>query len=552
MRSGTKWGSGLSLLACVSSLGGCALVYGYDNYEGTGGATGGAGGATGGSGGTGTTSTVTTGGSPAGGSGGSVTGGGGHGGGPAGGSGGAGGGSVFETAAWSLPISGDKLQAVNGLDISGGELLFTGASLGDFELLGQSYQTASPRLFVARVHADGTAAWKWSDVPAGFETCGLIGNAISRDTEQPNTTGAFVAGSCVSAQVGGFVARIGPSGPLWMTPTSSMDGDTQAGGVAIGADGLPHFMASAAGGNVTFNGTSYPAGSGEQIALLSCQNLDCSGAPNVAFEGGANTEVGKAFTAATAADGGLALYMAGHYRGGWSDEPVLPDPAVQGPQTGSFVSMYRDANKHWAMGFVPAAAVSISCDSTLGDSAAAAIAVDPDDLGGDGSVVVTGHTCYQTLFGMSSGNPEKPPHGGKLDAFVAKLNAADGALIWAKVFGDSEDQMGTGVAVDPNTHHVFFTGTFAGELSLSPQMTLSVTEPGMQKVFVAELDENGGLVDARAFEGPEPIAVRVVRIAVDNASIYLGGLWSAQLDFGNGKILSGTSIDGFVARFARQ
>ena len=139
-----------------------------------------------------------------------------------------------------------------------------------------------------------------------------------------------------------------------------------------------------------------------------------------------------------------------------------------------------------------------------------------------------------------------------MDAFVAKLNAADGALIWAKVFGDSEDQMGTGVAVDPNTHHVFFTGTFAGELSLSPQMTLSVTEPGMQKVFVAELDENGGLVDARAFEGPEPIAVRVVRIAVDNASIYLGGLWSAQLDFGNGKILSGTSVDGFVARFARQ
>src|SRR5262249_48103130 len=89
----------------------------------------------------------------------------------------------------------------------------------------------------------------------------------------------------------------------------------------------------------------------------------------------------------------------------------------------------------------------------LGGSAADqgfGIAVD-----GAGNTYVTG-TTLSTNFPVTPGAVQLAKNGGE-DAFIAKLNAAGSALVYATYLGASKDDIGAGIAVD-GSGNAYVTG----------------------------------------------------------------------------------------------
>lgn len=97
-------------------------------------------------------------------------------------------------------------------------------------------------------------------------------------------------------------------------------------------------------------------------------------------------------------------------------------------------------------------------------------------LAGDGGVVVTGATLGKIDFGGG-------PLGKANDAYVAEL-APDGAHRWSRSFAIADVQGGRGVAVDPKSPRVVFTGNSIGNVDFDG---FHLTGAGQTDVFVASM-----------------------------------------------------------------
>jgi Beta-propeller repeat len=102
-------------------------------------------------------------------------------------------------------------------------------------------------------------------------------------------------------------------------------------------------------------------------------------------------------------------------------------------------------------------------------------------LDSSGSVYVTGYS------GVSWGTPITP-HAGNEDAYVAKLDATTGALVWNTFMGSTSGDTGLGIAVDASGN-VYVPG-----YSYSSWGTPINSHAGGLDAFAAKLDANGAVL----------------------------------------------------------
>ena len=99
-----------------------------------------------------------------------------------------------------------------------------------------------------------------------------------------------------------------------------------------------------------------------------------------------------------------------------------------------------------------------------------------------GNVIITGYTSSTANFGSTAITVS----GNYYDGYVAKLDG-NGNWLWAKGFGGSASDQGSGVAVDASGN-VFVTGLFSDVATFG---TTKLTSAGGYDIFVAKMAANG-------------------------------------------------------------
>lgn len=110
-----------------------------------------------------------------------------------------------------------------------------------------------------------------------------------------------------------------------------------------------------------------------------------------------------------------------------------------------------------------------------------------------GNIYVTGRTYSDNFRGGSNNASANNSHKGGFDAFVAKLTA-DGELTWTTFLGGSDDDYGTGIAID-GAGSVYVTGlTYSDSLrGGSNNAPANNSQKGGVDAFVAKLTADGAL-----------------------------------------------------------
>jgi len=174
-----------------------------------------------------------------------------------------------------------------------------------------------------------------------------------------------------------------------------------------------------------------------------------------------------------------------------------------------------------------------------------AIAVDSS-----GSVFVTGYTD-STDFPATPGSFDTTYGGGTNDAFVAGLNAAGDALIYATYLGGVDHDWGMGIAVDSSGSACVTGYTSSADFPSTPN-SFDTTLDGIHDAFVVKLDATGSALDYASFLGGGDSEAGI-SIFVDSAdSVYVTG-YTISADFpatlgSFDTIYNGGITDAFVAK----
>lgn len=120
------------------------------------------------------------------------------------------------------------------------------------------------------------------------------------------------------------------------------------------------------------------------------------------------------------------------------------------------------------------------------------------------------------------------------DICLLKLNSSDGAFLWARNAGGTENDQSIGVTVD-GTGNAYITGFYRGTATfgLSPTTT-TFTSRGGQDIFVAKYNTSGSFLWAKtAGSVNNDVGDGII---VDNigSNVYIVGLFSGTLSFGPG------------------
>ena len=130
-----------------------------------------------------------------------------------------------------------------------------------------------------------------------------------------------------------------------------------------------------------------------------------------------------------------------------------------------------------------------------------------------------------------------------LDIFVAKFNPTNGSHLWSKRFGDSNNDIAWGVAVDGGGNAVV-TGYFRGSVNFGGG---NLTSAGSNDVFVAKLDFSDNHVWSKRFGDADDDFAE--GIGVDAAgNVLIAGSFSGKIDFGGGSLVSAGQRDIFLAK----
>ena len=164
----------------------------------------------------------------------------------------------------------------------------------------------------------------------------------------------------------------------------------------------------------------------------------------------------------------------------------------------------------------------------------------------DGNMVATGQFDGTINFGggdLLGGSSNE-------NIFLTKLDGANGNQVWAKSFGDLDDQIGYSVAAD-NKGNIVLTGTAAGKTDFGGGL-LGSSSSGQIDFFIASFASDGSHRWSKVFGDNNPQAGRDV--AVDAAgNVLLTGHFTGTINFDNTTTLTnsgtGSSLDVFVAKF---
>ena len=146
-----------------------------------------------------------------------------------------------------------------------------------------------------------------------------------------------------------------------------------------------------------------------------------------------------------------------------------------------------------------------------GDDVGHGIAVD-----GAGNAYVTGYTTSTAATFPETTGVFQAANGGGIDAFVAKVNPAGSALVYAGFLGGSGDDVGHGIAVD-GAGNAYVTGSTDSAADTFPETTgvFQAANGGGDDAFVAKVNPTG------------------------SALVYAGFLGGSGFDLGNGIAVDG-------------
>jgi hypothetical protein len=136
---------------------------------------------------------------------------------------------------------------------------------------------------------------------------------------------------------------------------------------------------------------------------------------------------------------------------------------------------------------------------------------------------------------------------GLTDAYLAKYDPT-GALLLARRWGDAADQIASGVAVD-GAGSIYVAGSFQGTIDFGAP-TAPLASAGSNDVFLAKLDTAGAPLWAKRFGDANLQGLAGKGVVVDAAgNAVIAGAFQGSIDFGAGPIASGGMDDAFLARF---
>ncbi|MFN0084935.1 MAG: SBBP repeat-containing protein [Blastocatellia bacterium] len=326
-------------------------------------------------------------------------------------------------------------------------------------------------VFVAKFNALGSNIVYSTYLGGGF---GDLGRGIAVDL----SGNAFVAGSTFSEDFpvqgafqgsnrglgDAFVARINAAGSA-LTYCSFLGGagTDEAAGIAIDAGGNAYVVGNTGSGDFNTRNPLQAANRGQQDIFLSKVAGNGSSLIYSTYLGGNRTDIGNA----VAVDGAGSAYITGS-----TASPNFPlQSALQTAYGGGDLDAF-------AVKVNPAGSALIF-STYLGGSLAEvgnSIAVDPF-----GNSYLTGLTASLNFPVV---NPIQPDNRGGTDAFITKFNQTGSALIYSTYLGGSNDDRGSGLAVD-NAGTAYVTGATASA-NFNIQFPL-LAYGGGSDVFVAKI-----------------------------------------------------------------
>ncbi|MBI5234615.1 MAG: SBBP repeat-containing protein [Deltaproteobacteria bacterium] len=167
-----------------------------------------------------------------------------------------------------------------------------------------------------------------------------------------------------------------------------------------------------------------------------------------------------------------------------------------------------------------------------------------DDDRGFGIAVNSSGNAYVTGWTYSSDFPTVGPidgtWNGSYDAFVTKLNTAGSALVYSTYLGGSEEEVGSGIAID-SSGNAYVTGwTESSDFpTASPFDGTCGGCPNFIDAFVTKLNASGSALDYSTYLGGSSSDLGHA-IAVDfSGSAYVTG-WTESHDFPIANPIDGT------------
>jgi hypothetical protein len=163
------------------------------------------------------------------------------------------------------------------------------------------------------------------------------------------------------------------------------------------------------------------------------------------------------------------------------------------------------------------------------DDAAEAIAVDSA-----GNAIVSGVYAGSVRFGTDT-----LASNGMFDAFVVKLDASNGNVLWAKKAGATEHAAVQGVVVDEQGA-IAVAGHYRGSIDFGGGATQGIfADDG----FVAKLDASGKPLWVKGFGGDGNDRVMAIALGPAGRLVAVGQTASTRgIDLGGGRIASGSGV----------
>ena len=390
---------------------------------------------------------------------------------------------------YSTYLGGSGTDQGNGIAVdSAGNAYVTGSTHStDFPITPGAFQTAlrgAPNAFVTKVNGTGTALVYSTylggsnyDVGRGIAV-GAAGNAYvtgeTASTNFPTTSGAFqTALGAVNAQ-NAFVSKLNATGTALVYSTylgGSGLGDGGRG-IAVDSAGNAYVMGETASTNFpTTSGAFQTALGGVDVENAFVTKLNTTGTALAysTYLGGSIFDLGLS----------IAVDVAGNaYVTGWTDSANFPTTL------GAFQTACASCGGGLQNAFVSklnATGTALVYSTYLGGSVqdlGLSIAVDSA-----GNAYVTGYTG-STNFPTTPG-AFQTASGGGYDAFVTKLNATGTALVYSTYLGGTNNDFGSGIAVDASGN-AYVTGQ-TPSANFPTRNPLQPVLAGTSNVFIARL-----------------------------------------------------------------
>ncbi len=344
--------------------------------------------------------------------------------------------------------------------------------------------------FVAKVNATGTAlvyagyiGGSNTDHPGGIAVDGAGNAYVAGNTGSDQTTFPVTVGPDLTYNGGysgdAFVAKVNATGTaLIYAGYIGGSGDDGGGGIAVDSTGNAYVAGFTASDQTTFPVTVGPdlTYNGGSDAFVAKVNAAGTALVYAGYIGGSSLDGASGI----AVDGAGNAYVAGSTGSDQTTFPetVGPDLTFNGGAWGdAFVAKVNAAGT---------ALVYAGYIGGSGDDEDGGIAVDSA-----GNAYVAGDTTSdQTTFPVTVG-PDLTFNGG-YDAFVAKVNAAGTALVYAGYIGGSDSDYRTRITVDSAGNAYVVGSTYSDQttfpVTVGPDLTFNFN--GGSDAFVAKIPVN--------------------------------------------------------------